>query len=343
MKLFRLFKWLLPAMLVFFLINCNTVFYGLEQGYHQLRIVVTAKPIEEYLKDNAYPDSLKKKIELISHIRKYAIDSLKLNDTKNYTTMYDQKGEPVLWVVVAAPEFEMEQYEWRFPFAGKFPYKGYFKEHKAKKEAKRLDKLGYDTDIGEVEAWSTLGILSDPILSNVLSRSEGELARLIIHEMTHATIYKKNSGEFNENIATFIGDEGAKYFLKNHFGANSKQTIKYMNDIADYEKYTSHLLRGSKLLDSLYSSFNDSISLAEKRRQKKMLIDKIVADTDSIVFFSGMKFSELMEDNSHPNNAFFTQYMLYRNTQKDFRHEYSKQFNSDLITYISHLKNIYND
>ncbi len=44
----------------------------------------------------------------------------------------------------------------------------------------------------------------------MLNRSEGDLANLIIHEMSHATIFVKDSVDFNENLATFIGDRGAE-------------------------------------------------------------------------------------------------------------------------------------
>jgi len=289
----RIFKWIFLICTLILLFNCSSLMYGVEQGYHQLRIVVKAKPVDEFLKDVSYPDSLKYKLRLIGEIRKFAIDSLGLNDTENYQTMYDQKGKPVLWIVTAAPEFEMKQYEWKFPFVGSFPYKGYFKEQKAKDEEKRMKAQGLDTEMGEVEAWSTLGILNDPILSNMLFRTEGNLARVIIHEMTHATIFLKNQGEFNENLASFVGDEGAKLFLKHAFGANSKQIVDYENSISDYEKFCLHLLRGAKLLDSLYKSFPANMPLQEKRSEKKMMIEKIMHDADTIQFSNGVKFSEI--------------------------------------------------
>jgi predicted aminopeptidase len=47
------------------------------------------------------PGFLKQKLVLIQEIRRFAIDSLGINDSKNYTTVYDQQGKPVLWVVTA--------------------------------------------------------------------------------------------------------------------------------------------------------------------------------------------------------------------------------------------------
>ena len=84
----------------------------------------------------------------------------------------------------------------------------------ADKEMELLKEAGYDVGMRTVGGWSTLGWFKDPILSNMLNRSYGDLANLIIHELVHATIFVKDSVEFNENLASFIGDQGAKLFLK---------------------------------------------------------------------------------------------------------------------------------
>ena len=85
---------------------------------------------------------------------------------------------------------------------------------KGKKEEEKLADAGYDTDYNTTSAWSTLGWFRDPILSNILYRTEGQVADLIIHEMTHATLYAKSSVDFNENLASAIGEVGAELFLK---------------------------------------------------------------------------------------------------------------------------------
>jgi len=138
------------------------------------------------LNDPEFPDSLKSKLIIAQKARTYAIKSLGLNQSNNYTKMFDQKGEVLLWNLSACEPYELKPYQWSFPFLGKMPYKGYFKIEEAKKEQEILDSLGYDTRIRPVGGWSTLGILNDPILSNMLRRSDGALADIIIHELTHA-------------------------------------------------------------------------------------------------------------------------------------------------------------
>ena len=56
---------------------------------------------------------------------------LGLKDTENYKTLYDQKGEEVMWVVMASEPFALKPKEWKFPVIGSVPYKGFFKKERA--------------------------------------------------------------------------------------------------------------------------------------------------------------------------------------------------------------------
>jgi len=180
----------------------DLVLYGLRQGYGQFSIIWNAKPVSCYLNDPQFPDSLKSKLRLIDEVRAFAIDSLGLKDTDNYKTLYDQKGKEIMWVVLASQPYKLEPKEWRFPVVGAVPYKGFFREDLAKELKEALQRDGWDVIIRNPGGWSTLGWFTDPILSKMLNRSDGDLANLIIHEMSHATIFVKDSVDFNENLAT---------------------------------------------------------------------------------------------------------------------------------------------
>jgi predicted aminopeptidase len=92
----------------------------------QLKIVWKSEPLVNYLNNADYPDSLKFKIRLIDEIKQFAIDSLGIYPSKNYTKMYDQKGSPGMYVVTACEPFALEPYQWSFPIVGEFSYKGFF-------------------------------------------------------------------------------------------------------------------------------------------------------------------------------------------------------------------------
>ncbi|HBM48855.1 MAG TPA: zinc protease, partial [Marinobacter sp.] len=70
------------------------------------------------------------------------------------------------WVVVnlvAVPEFSLEPHRWCYPVLGCQAYRGYFKLEQARKEEARFRLQGYDTFIGGMTAYSTLGWFDDPL------------------------------------------------------------------------------------------------------------------------------------------------------------------------------------
>lgn len=337
----RLFLTLFAIVVVVVIAQWDLVKYGVEQGKGQLHIIWNAKPVAEYLQSPTFPDSLKEKLRLIDKVRTFAIDSLGLKDTRNYKTLYNQKGEEVMWVVMASEPFRLKAKEWEFPVIGSVPYKGFFDRQKAIRLKDELEKEGWDVNIRNPGGWSTLGWFTDPILSEMLERSEGDLANLIIHEMSHATIFVKDSIDFNENLATFIGDRGAEQFLQSVYGVGSKEYITYMNEDRDYAMFTDHMLRGAEKLDSLYQTIDEDESLEKKKELKKRMIRKIVNALDTLSLNeNGTKPSQRYEDRL-PNNAYFMNFMRYQAKQDTFQEEWKEKFDGDLKAYIAYLSEKY--
>ena len=214
----KIFVGLLVVLLFFCAWNYSLLYYAFAQLNGQLTIVFESKPIDEVINDKNIPKETKDKLLLIADIKKFAVEELGYSESDNYTTFYDQHNCPLMYVVSACPEFSMEEYEWQFPIAGSFTYKGFFERKMADKEIAELKAEGYDVYLGTASGWSTLGWLKDPILSGMLDKSEGELAELIIHELTHSFKYEKDNITFNENLATFIGEQGAIRYLNKKYG-----------------------------------------------------------------------------------------------------------------------------
>ncbi|MBI1769016.1 MAG: aminopeptidase [Bacteroidetes bacterium] len=333
-------KILVSALVIFIALiiwQWSLINYGVRMGYGQLKIIWNSKPVETFLNDPSFPDSLKGKLHLIEEIRKYAIDSLGLKDTENYKTMYDQHDEELMWVVQACEPFELKPKLWHFPFVGDLPYKGFFKKENALAERKKLMNENYDVSVRNPGGWSTLGWFTDPILSGMLRRGEGDLASLIIHEMVHSTIFIKDSSDFNENLASFIGDTAAYYFLANKYGKNSKEYFQYLHEDQDYRTYSRHILGGTKSLDSLYQSFSPSESFDSKKEMKKQMIQKIVKNIDTLSLFEKRKTTDWL-----PNNTYFMSFHLYQSKQKDFGKELDLKFKGNLKAYIRYLGKSYN-
>lgn len=314
------------------------IVYGIEQGIGQFKIIYYARPIEEVQKDPSFPDSLKQKLSLIKEIKAFAIDSLGINNSKNYTTVYDQKGKPILWVLTGSEKYKLKAREWKFPVLGSVSYKGFFNYEKGLKEQEALKKQGYDTDYDVVSGWSTLGWFRDPILSNMLLKNEGNLANLIIHELTHSTLYVKSNVDFNENLANFIGDKGAEKFLEYKYGKSSEPYTRYQHGKADMKLYSKHILKGALRLDSLYTSFTGATPVILKDSLKTRLIKEIIATANNLPFHKKNRFGKLFRKGVLPNNTFFMDYKRYMAKQDLFEAEFRTKFNSDLKKYLQYLK-----
>ncbi|MCR5455465.1 MAG: aminopeptidase [Bacteroidales bacterium] len=330
---------ILAILIALIAFNYKLISYGIQQGWGQLEMVRNAVPIDDLLADPEYPDSLKQKLLLIKEIRRYAIDSLHLKDSKNYNAVYDLKGRPTAYVVQACEKYRIKKYLWDFPVVGKLPYKGFFDEEDAKKEVAWLEKRGYDTRIAHPSGWSTMGWFNDPVLSSMLKRSEGQLADLIIHELTHSTVFVKNNSELNENIADYVGENGAKRYLASKYGDTLAVLFNYTAMIADNEKMAMYFLRGAHLLDSLYKSeafVNKPDS--EKDSLKHAMIQDIVNNIDTVKFVrinpQRIKDGRL----KNINNTFFTSYMTYYNRKDSLRIECREKFDGDFMRHLESFK-----
>jgi predicted aminopeptidase len=331
---------ILSVLLIVIIYYWSLITYGIQQGMGQLRIVRNARPVEEFMADPNFPDSLKQKLRLIDEIRKFAIDSLGLKDTENYKTLFDQKGEEVMWVVTACEPFRFKPKTWDFPVVGNVPYKGYFNKEKAMAEAKRLKDEGWDVAVRNPGGWSTLGWFTDPILTGMLNRGDGDLASLIIHEMVHATLWVPDSVTFNENLASFIADTASYDFLRVKYGKTSTQYERYLYEDQDYRKFSAYILRAATHLDSVYESMPDSMPVEEKKARKETEIRAIISNMDTLHLRLNDNPSKRYE-NRLPNNTYFMLYRHYQARQPIFKEEFNREFSGDLKGYIKHLSQKY--
>lgn len=325
--------------LILVVANYRLVNYGYMQAKGQLTVLWEAKPIGEILSDTLTTDAVKAKIRLMQEIKGYAIDSLGLSSSNNYTTLFDQKGKDILWNLSASEAYKLSSREWSFPIIGTFSYKGFFDLEKAKNEEMGLVNEGYDTRIRPVSAWSTLGWFDDPILSKTLMRSEGSLADLVIHELTHSTIFVTDSLTFNENLASFIGEQGAKLFLQSKYGLTSPELIAYLDAESDFRKYTEHMLRGARYLDSTYLAI-ENVAYAQKEQYKQEAILKIVEQIDTLSFMNTSRFKGVFSKKM-PNNAYFLAYHRYTSKLGIFEEELFDRFEGDLVEFINFYRNVY--
>jgi predicted aminopeptidase len=328
MKLFkRILFFLLIVLIITALSYRKLICYGVAQLSGQLHIIYNAQPVSEVMADPSTPDSIKQKLVLIESIRKYAVDSLGLKESKNYTSFYNQHGKPVLWVITACEPFSMKAIEWHFPFLGNVSYKGFFEKERGIPELEELKTKGYDTEYSPAGGWSTLGWFNDPILSNMLRRHEGQIAELIIHELTHATVYLPGSVEYNENLATFIGEQGAKRFLSNRYGSDSKELDTYLFSLEDEQLYGDYMVKACQRLDSFYRKMPVRMDETERKKQKYVFIRGIIKGISDLPLHRPEFYIFKFPEDKLPNNAWFMNFSRYRNKQVDFQKDLLRNHN----------------
>lgn len=322
--------------------NYDLVDYGLRMGKGQLSILLKSKKIEKYLNDPSYPDSLKQKLRLIQEIKKFTVDELGFQPSPNYNKLYDQKGKPMMYVVTGSEKYALKPMVWKFPIVGAVTYKGFFSKEEAQEECDRIEKLGYESRIRIVNAWSTLGWFRDPIMSSMLEEAPGDIAEVIIHELSHGTIFIKNDVDLSENLANFIGDKGAHLFLIKKYGKDSKEYIDYVQSASDYEKYSMHFIKSAQLLDSVYTSskFIEADNIT-KDLIKEIHIQKIINSIDTIDFYHPDFFTNRFKEKI-PNNALFIVFRQYNSMQDVFEKEFQQEGKGDLKLYVSFLIRKYN-
>ncbi|MBW2314997.1 MAG: aminopeptidase [Deltaproteobacteria bacterium] len=177
----------------------------------QLRILRASRGIDAVLSDPATEPELRGQLERVLEARAFAAD-LGLDVGEQYTSYVAWPDDRIVTTVVATRPGEIEPAGFDFPIVGNVPYKGFFERERAEAEATRLRKRGLDVCVLAVPAYSTLGWLADPVTDPMLRHGEHYLVETLIHELVHATVFFADAAEFNEGLASFIGQEGAVRF-----------------------------------------------------------------------------------------------------------------------------------
>ncbi len=260
----------LVLILTLTLAGCATsIGYLWKQGGYLLRDSLGAQSVQALLKDPSTSSEERSFLLTVLRIKRYAVDEIGLADNANYTKYKKIDRNYLVEVVQAADALSLTAYQWSYPFLGKLPYRGYYVPADAKAEAERLKKEGYDVIVRKVDAFSTLGLLKDPVYSFMERYSLFDLASTIIHEQTHATVFLKGQDQFNEELATFIGDTGALEYLSSTYGPNSTEYRQAVGEQADSRLFLRFVKRLTQALSRVYAS---PLSRVEKLAKKREVI-----------------------------------------------------------------------
>lgn len=250
----------------------DTQYYWQSVGGH-LQLMRAARPLAHWLDDPQAPQSLKQRLQLAQRMRDFAVTELALPDNPSYRSYADLRRNAVVWNVVAAPELSLTLNTWCFPVLGCVSYRGYFDEAAARREADRLAALGLEVSVYGVPAYSTLGWMNwaggDPLLNTFIHYPDGELARLLFHELAHQVLYARDDTVFNESFATMVERVGRARWMERH-GTDAARA-----QLATFESrrrdFRTLVLATRAQLEQVYRDADALDRDAQRRRKRQVM------------------------------------------------------------------------
>jgi predicted aminopeptidase len=275
MNLQRITPWfrtvLLAGTAAGLLASCSTLGYYTQAAQGQLELLSDSRPIDDWIADPGTSTKLRHRLETARQIRRFAVSEMALPDNNSYKTYTALKRPYVLWNVVATPELSLRPLEWCFPVAGCVDYRGYYSKDAAMAYAKQLRAEGDDVEVGGVAAYSTLGWFSDPLISTFINYPDGELARMIFHELAHQVVYAPGDSQFNESFASTVEEVGVERWME-RFG-NQQMRDAYARYQSRKKDFLALLMKYRKALEQNYALIDRSD--AQKRVVKARLFQEL--------------------------------------------------------------------
>jgi predicted aminopeptidase len=253
--------------------GCTTIGYYSQAVSGHLSLMMAGEPIDEVLASHERSDELQNKLRVSQYARLFAKAKLALPVGDAFTDYVDL-GRP--WVVVnlvAVPAFSLEPYRWCYPFLGCQAYRGYFSLADAKREQSAFEKQGYDTFIGGVTAYSTLGWFDDPLHSGFTRLPEDRMVALMFHELAHRVVYIDSDTAFNESFATAVELEGLKLWLARRGNPDAFQ--RALARLHHRHQTLTLVQRATAELKPLYQQA-DTLPQAQLRHQKALILSDLL-------------------------------------------------------------------
>ncbi len=268
------------ASLTLLLAGCGNITYYAQQTQGHLAMLSAARPVSEVILDPQTPAALKSQLQASQRIRAYASDALALPRNASYTRYADLKRPALLWNVVATPALSLSPKQWCFIIAGCVSYRGYYDKVSAEAEAAALKAQGLDVALQAVPAYSALGKLSfvgsyaaDPLLNTFITYPEGELARLVFHELSHQIAYASDDSTFNESFATAVEQLGVTQYLTEN--SNEAMRQDYARFEARRHDFRALLMSAHQSLRAIYQS---AASDTDKLKSKAAALQQLQND-----------------------------------------------------------------
>ena len=255
---------------------CATLVPGCMCGYAvsavlgELNLLANVQTIEHALAGDELTEDQKERLRYAVRVRDYAAEQIGLHVGNSYQTFYNTGGKVLAYNLSACPPDELEPLTWTFPIVGAFEYLGFFDRTQAEAFRDAVIDAGFDIFFYEVDAYSTVNIVPDPIYSSMLERDDIDLAEVVFHELTHNTVF---SGDivFNESIATFVQRAAALRFLADTYGEDAEIVYRARGRHADEDLFTEWI---DQLYDELRALYDGELSREAKLAEREDIIEQ---------------------------------------------------------------------
>ncbi|MDB4969858.1 MAG: aminopeptidase [Myxococcales bacterium] len=312
--------------------GCWSGDYLAKQGVGQLKLLRARRRIDDVLRDPTVAADTKRRLALARDAREFGVRVLGLHGGDGFTRFVDSHGAPIAWNVTAARKDKLEAHLNYFPVVGAIPYLGFFDEADALREAARLRAQDLDVYVRGVAGYSTLGMTSDPIYSSMLDGPDARIVEVTLHEMLHATVYLAGHTEWNESLATVVGNEGAAQFFAARGDATSAVTLmedarRRERDQGTFARFLEPVVRS---LESLYAQA--ALSRAAKLEARERIFS--TARAKFLTLFPPQPGKPVPIFAAAPlNNAVVLSYSVYHRTTPQHL-ELLRALGGDLRTFV---------
>ncbi|MEL6181542.1 MAG: aminopeptidase [Myxococcota bacterium] len=258
-----------------------------------------------------------------------------LAGSANYDTIATGWQRPI-WNVSGCDPLAFKPKTWWFPFVGTVPYLGFFTDEDADAQIAQLREEGLDVYKRPVGAYSTLGWFEDPILLHMLEWSTFDLANIILHELTHATVWIQGSVAFNESFANFVGDTAAFRYLESRYGTQSAIYRQAQETAEDRDRWRKVLLDLYHALETLYAS---DLPPQTKLKRKAALFESLPERVRAGGFHRPEAYVRVVQARAPWGNAHVVQFRTY-NANRAWFEAVLEQHNGDLLAFMQAIKRL---
>ncbi|HIL80471.1 MAG TPA: hypothetical protein EYG54_04305 [Myxococcales bacterium] len=228
----------------------------------QTRVLWGRLNIQSVLEDPDTPSMLADHLGVVVQTLAFA-RQIGLEVDGQYTSYLPWPGDRVITTLVVTEPGQIEALPFRFPLVGAVPYKGFFDTAMAESAADDFRSRGMDVCLVPVRAYSTLGFFDDPVSDPMLAMGEGRLIETLLHELVHSTVFLKSQPNFNEGVASFIGQEASIRFL----AGDPPRAARRRQEVTDSRALARFLLAYRTQIRLLYAEASGAEETALRREK----------------------------------------------------------------------------